>query len=676
MFDFYKRSLRNKLFIAFLGIGILPFITLLLYIIFLSETKLVHKIVLQQEQQSKVVVNLIENHLKGLQKEVRFLSSLDLMDDLLSDDVDKRISRLLKKKADDLALQLEFFVLGMDNTIIASSNKSALLEKFLLKKNNKDYYIKNNHLYIYAPIAASFDPSTEIGTLVLAYSLENLQQFLTHTKTNNAYLINPKTHYAIGEKLPLQIDIEILKTSNIYENYIVVSQELHDFLQGWYLIYAIDKDIAMESLNDFIDFMLLVALFILLLIIFVSLKYSNEIVKPIAQLTSITDTITQTKKYDTQLHVDSQDEIALLADSFNTMIQTTSKALHTLQEENKLRLQRFTQLIDIFNHIITTETEEECINVSIEEIQKLTHNSIRFVKEKSSTAKEESMDLNVTDFENDTTIYFGTILFSIETFADSYEENFYNSIVSMISLQLDRIRLIKRTMSASRAKSAFISNMSHELRTPLNAIIGFAQFMIEYEELSADQKETIQNIESSAQYLLNMINDILDIAKIEAGKMEAHLEPVKVAEILQNAYNMLLPLAQQKGIALQASIEDVEDLSIQTDPKMFQQILLNLLSNALKFTQEGSVTLEASRHEKKLLIRVIDSGIGISQENLKNLFEEFSQVENVMQKKHKGTGLGLTISKKMATILGGDVILESQGEGKGTIALFFIPLNA
>jgi signal transduction histidine kinase len=245
----------------------------------------------------------------------------------------------------------------------------------------------------------------------------------------------------------------------------------------------------------------------------------------------------------------------------------------------------------------------------------------------------------------------------------------------MITLQLDRIRLIERTTSASKAKSAFISNMSHELRTPLNAIIGFAQFMIEYEELNDDQKDTVGNIESSAQYLLSMINEILDIAKIEAGKMEAHIEDVNILDIVQSSYNMLYPLAKDKNIKFDFIFDNFENKKYQTDPQIFKQIVVNLISNAIKFTQEGSIQLELYNENENLHVKVKDSGIGISEDNIKHLFNDFTQLENVMQKSHKGTGLGLSLSKKMANILGGDVTLESDGIGHGTISTFSLQIK-
>ncbi|MDQ1267391.1 MAG: Histidine kinase [Campylobacterota bacterium] len=679
MFDFFKKSLRNKLLSIFIIIGFLPFLTLLIYTLFLSERKIVNKTIDEHLERTKVVIELIDNHLESLTKEVRFLSSLDLMDDLLAEDIDKRISRLLTQKKEDLNLDITFMAVALDSTIVASSDKNILLKKYNQQELNiKEYgaYVQDDYLYMYSQINSSFDKTKKLGFLLLKYNLKNLDSYLTHNETVHSCIINPKDNFTIGENIPLKINFHNKTNSIIDSKYVVVYEKLSSFLNDWYIVYAVDKSVALEFLYDFISFMLYMSLIIFILIIYMSIKQSKDIVKPIEELTATTDYITKTQNYSEQLNVNSQDEIATLTHSFNNMLKTTYSALQTLEEENKLRLKRFTQLIEVFNTIIRTKSEDECMDVSMQEIKKLTHKeNLRFTKDKNRVSDKECTNLYVSDFENDEKIYFGSIELGIESFEDKNEQDFYNSIASMITLQLDRIRLIERTTSASRAKSAFISNMSHELRTPLNAIIGFAQFMIEYEELNDDQKDTVGNIESSAQYLLGMINEILDIAKIEAGKMEAHIESVNVLDIVQSSYNMLSPLAKDKNIKFDFIFDNFENKKYQTDPQMFKQIVLNLISNAIKFTQEGSILLELYNGNENVYVKVKDSGIGISEDDMKHLFNDFTQLENVMQKSHRGTGLGLSLSKKMANILGGDVTLKSDGIGHGTISLFSLQIK-
>lgn len=676
MFDFIKKSLRNKLLVTFIGIGFLPFITLLIYTIFLSEEKIVNKIVVEQFDKTQVVMRLIRNHLDSLTKEVKFLSSLDLMDDLLAEDIDKRISRLLIQKHNDLNLDISLMAINMDSIIVASSKKEELLKKYKLNKlikNDSGEFFENKRLYIYSKIYSSFDETKELGFLLLEYNLDNLDIYLTHQNSIHSYIVNPKNNLFIGDNISIKLDLLKDKDSVIKNDYLIVYKKFFSYLDDWYIVYAVEKSVALAFLYDFIRFMLYISVIIFVLIIYVSLKYSKDIVKPIEDLTSITDNITKTHNYSAQLKVNSKDEIAMLTYSFNDMLKTTSSALQDLEEENKLRLKRFIQLIEIFNTIIQTKSENECIEISIQQIKKLTNiDNLYFQKEEIEADNKDSIALYVTDFENDNKKYFGSIKLGIDNFTDTNEKKFYYSIAAMITLQLERIRLIEKTMSASKAKSAFISNMSHELRTPLNAIIGFAQYMIVYEELNDDQQDTVSNIESSAQYLLGMINEILDIAKIEAGKMEARLEDTDIISLVQSSYEMLKPLADDKDLKFDLLTKNFKNNKYKTDTKMFKQIVINLLSNAIKFTETGYVKMELYNEDNSVFVCITDTGIGISKEHIKGLFNDFTQVENVMQKQHKGTGLGLSLSRKMAKILGGNVILESQGLGEGTKSIFYI----
>ncbi len=666
MLNLYKRSLRNKLLSSFIVVGVLPFGILLAYTLFLSETKLVNQIKKEQFSRADNVAKLIQNHIESLKNEVAFIASLDLMDDILAEDIDKRISILLSKKATDFSLDLSIFVIDEKAKVIASSENNLLFKDFTMQKQlQKKEFIDGDYLYISSKIFASFDTSRTIGYLILKYNLHNLEIYLSHQESMHAYMINKKTSNQIGDTLKLRLNLDKGRKSLIQDEHVIVYEQLGGILSSYYLIYAVDKSIALEFLYEFIRFMLYVSIFLVFLIIFIALKSSKSIVRPIEKLTHVTQKITQNQEYDVILEVESQDEIATLTKSFNEMVQTTAFALGKLEEENKLRLKRFIQLIEVFNTIIQTNSQEECIEVSMAEIKKITNrDDLVFSKKQHSN----SIDLFISDFEKDAKIYFGSISLALDSFEDENERSFYASIATMITLQLDRIALISRTMAASQAKSAFISNMSHELRTPLNAIIGFSQFLITYEELTDDQQDTVANIESSAHYLLGMINEILDIAKIEAGKMEAHKEDVSLSSIIENAYNMLKPLADEKNLDFSIKQENYTLDSFYTDPKMFQQIVTNLLSNAIKFTQKGSISLELYNNDAKIYVKVQDSGVGISQENIQQLFSDFTQVENVMQKKHKGTGLGLSLSKKMANILGGDVTLESEGLEKGTKA--------
>lgn len=235
----------------------------------------------------------------------------------------------------------------------------------------------------------------------------------------------------------------------------------------------------------------------------------------------------------------------------------------------------------------------------------------------------------------------------------------------------EELRVAKEAADeASNAKSQFLSKMSHEMRTPLNGIMGFTEVLSE-SDLDQNQHEYLGYIAKSADNLLGLVNDVLDFSKIQSGRMKVHLKPSSIAEICQNATKPVGLLAEQKGLKIFTEISSKIPQWVETDPDLLRQVLLNLLSNAIKFTDEGSVSLSVSvlehtinDQEVKLLFSVEDTGIGISKENQKHLFQDFYQVDSSTTKKRDGTGLGLAISQNLLNQMGSQLEVESQlGEG-------------
>ena len=228
---------------------------------------------------------------------------------------------------------------------------------------------------------------------------------------------------------------------------------------------------------------------------------------------------------------------------------------------------------------------------------------------------------------------------------------------------------------ANKIKSQFLANVSHELRTPLTSIIGFAELL--REATSSDGGRMLrysENIMSSGRMLLGIINDLLDLAKIEAGKMELHLAEVNMQEMCRNLIDFMRPLADKKSLQLTTSIsEDVP--VIHSDPGRIQQVLYNLLSNAVKFTPDGGVVeLSLSNSgEASVQVCVRDTGIGIPEAELATVFEKFRQLDDSMTREHSGTGLGLAISKELVTILGGTISATSE-VGKGSVFSVTLPI--
>ena len=644
---------------------------------FLAESRLLDQTITKQYNQMQITLKLMNNHLYSLEKDVKFLSSLDVMDEILADDIDKKLSRLLEQKANTIGKDATLLLVNNHNKIIASSNAAQLLKNFSLPKNLSQYgyFIREKKLYFYSQVFASFDKSHALGFLILEYNLKNLNIFLTQQNNIHSYILDRAHKTIIGQGLRLELDFDTATYSKITDKYIIVYKKIDFFKGEKYLIYAVNKATALKTLYDFIKFILSMSLFIILVVLYIAYRYSKKIIQPIEELTNVTNEITHTQNYTQELVCSSNDEIQTLTQAFNTMLKTTSSALAELEEENKRRVTQFIDLINLFNKIIQTPNEKECISSSTEEIKHLTNNEkLYFQNHKATSQAKMSIDLYVTNFQNNQKAYYGTIVFGFENYFDENEKKFYASVAAMITLQLEKIRLIENTLSVSKAKSAFISNMSHELRTPLNAIISATQIMITYEELTEEQQDSIATIESSAHYLLELINGILDITKIEAGKMEVCKEEFNLIELVTNASEILMPLIQDKGLYFEIHTEFLTQENCYTDPKILQQIVINLLSNAIKFTDSGEITVKLSNDAERLFIEIKDSGIEIEKENIKLLFNDFTQVENIMQKKHKGTGIGLSLSKKMAQLLGGDITIESEGLNQGAAFTLWVKI--
>jgi len=666
----YHKSLFNKLFITFISIGFLPYLLFLIYTLILSENKILPSLISKQYKQADVINKNIHNHLLSLSKEVAFLARLDVMDDTLVDDIDKRISHLLSQKKRDYNSHLDFFLLNKSSEIIASSNKDKISQTLVSSqyfKADKGSFFIQQTLYFYADIKASFDLNQSIGTLLLTYDLNNLKTFLHPSDEGLAYLVNPGDKSIIGKSLDFDLNFNKVHNDLSKNDYLIVYQEMGTLMPQWFIVYALKKERALALLYDFTRFMLYLFPLILALIVLISLRYAKQIVRPLQLLTKGTQHVVHSQNYTHHLPLTSDDEIATLTDSFNTLLTTADKALKALELESTHRLERFIHLIEVFNTIIQTKDEQSCIDVSIGQLKKLSNtSSIAFNKQLKD--EHQGIILYVNDYEKNEKVYFGAIELEQSLLHDENERKFYRSISKMITLQLEKIRLIQKTQSVSEAKSSFISNMSHELKTPLNAIIGFSQYMISYEELNEEQLDIVSNIESSAQYLLEMIYGILDIAKIEAGKMETYIEELDILSLVKESTSMLEPLVKDKGLSLTVHTQNFTKQPYKSDAKMLKQILLNLLSNAIKFTQEGSISIFVSNSEKLLKIEIKDTGIGLDKSELALLFNDFTQVQNSLQKEHKGTGLGLSLSQKLAFILGGKITLHSEGKNKGLTA--------
>ncbi len=241
----------------------------------------------------------------------------------------------------------------------------------------------------------------------------------------------------------------------------------------------------------------------------------------------------------------------------------------------------------------------------------------------------------------------------------------------------------KQAEAASKAKSDFLANMSHELRTPLNAVIGFAEILTDesYGPVNDKQREFLNDIGQSGKHLLSLINDILDLAKVEAGKIELELGRFELKPALENSLSMIKEKVLKHGIMLVKEIEDIG--IIEADERKFKQIMFNLLSNAAKFTPDGGrirvkgqvARASGARGVECVEVSVRDTGIGIEEKDREKVFAEFEQIDTAKRRKYAGTGLGMPLTKKLVELHGGRIWFESAGKDKGTTFYFTLPLK-
>lgn len=274
--------------------------------------------------------------------------------------------------------------------------------------------------------------------------------------------------------------------------------------------------------------------------------------------------------------------------------------------------------------------------------------------------------------------------FPVEISLSPLETNEGLLVISSIRDVTDRKRVEKalheknvELETANLAKDHFLATMSHELRTPLNAIIGFTGTLLMRlpGPLTPDQEKQLRTVQTSARHLLSLINDLLDLAKIESGKVELHPEPINCSLLIQELAASIRSLAESKGLTLELNVPTA--LIVRTDRRAMSQILLNLVGNAIKFTESGRITVQATRRmaddgHEALMFDVIDTGIGILPDDQSRLFKAFSQVDRSGKHRHEGTGLGLHLSGKLAQLMGGRITLHSE-LGKGSTFTLILP---
>ena len=266
------------------------------------------------------------------------------------------------------------------------------------------------------------------------------------------------------------------------------------------------------------------------------------------------------------------------------------------------------------------------------------------------------------------------------------DANIYNTLATQIGIALQNARLYKEQSATvaqlrelDRLKSSFLANMSHELRTPLNSILGFADVMLEELDgpLTPYMDNDLKLIQKNGQHLLHLINDVLDMAKIESGKMNLNIEKFKLQETIEDVTSITSALANEKNLALFIEPDSDHEVEINADKIRLRQVMINLINNAIKFTEKGEIAIHVAREANNVLISVKDTGIGIPIDQLESVFQEFTQVDTTTTRKAGGTGLGLPISRRLIEMHSGRLWVESSGvDGEGSTFYVFLPIEA
>jgi PAS domain S-box-containing protein len=365
--------------------------------------------------------------------------------------------------------------------------------------------------------------------------------------------------------------------------------------------------------------------------------------------------------------LDSSTEYAIIATDMEWRIVTFNEGARRIfgYEPREILAQPFSQLVP-------PEEAERAVGMEMRRDLKIHgHHEGEGTRLRKSGARFPARTVTTVRADSDGLPLGYTIICRDITLSRVLEERlrqYTDNLEQMVADKTAELREVNvQLVRANQLKSQFLANMSHELRTPLNAIMGFAEAIRDgvSGEPTAEQREFARDIYEAGQQLLRMINDILDLAKVEAGAMELTLEPCDLAALVDEVVRVAKGLARRKGVELREEI-DARPLDLTVDVIKVKQILYNLLSNAVKFTEGGGIVTVRCRTDKETVtLQVVDTGVGIAPEDLANLFEEFRQVDSSLTRKHEGTGLGLALTKRLVELHGGDISVDSE-VGKGT----------
>jgi signal transduction histidine kinase/CheY-like chemotaxis protein/CHASE3 domain sensor protein len=510
---------------------------------------------------------------------------------------------------------------------------------------------------------------------------------------------------------------EILKSQEYWDQKKIYEQALRDYVHRKGIQYDEALSASTEEVESahnktqiLIGTSALIVLVLVVLAVIISIVVGclifYSISSPLAKLKAATVEI-GAGKLGTQIEIDSDDEVGQLAASFIKMTEDLRKSTTSIERLNKeiterkqaeqeLKTERNTLKvltdglaatgigIDIvsFDYRIISQNQllenrfgdsrgKLCYEVYLGQAKPCDSCPMRKCFKSHQMERMELLGSDGKYYEILSTPLInqnGTVEKTIEVILDITERKQAEEALKFAKQEAEE---------ANHAKSQFLANMSHEIRTPMNAIVGFSDMLAD-EDLTQNQKADVNTIRGSAKSLLHLINDILDFSKIEAGQLDVEMTNCSLGKLLNSIESMMMPLAKEKSLDFKIVTNKEVPAQIHSDPYRLQQCLVNLTNNAHKFTEQGHVHLQVSLREDKrqhfIRFDVEDTGIGIPDDKQQAIFESFTQVDGSTTRKYGGTGLGLTVTRQLAELLGGELTLTSE-EGKGSVFSLVIPIG-
>lgn len=445
---------------------------------------------------------------------------------------------------------------------------------------------------------------------------------------------------------------------------------------GWLLVVLQDPRTIFAPVAGLQNTIIFIIVIMGVLLIMASVLFAHTLTKPILLIASAAKEIRK-GKLDTKVDVTSKDEIGFLATSFNEMAKKLQESIRLKDQEITERKKAEDKLKSANQQLEASNQQQRASNQQLRASQQQLNHEITERKKADEEIKKDEELLKKQAKELDRSLK--EALKSREIMVSMLEDN--NQAREGLEKKVEErtkelVIANKHLVKADRVKSEFLANVSHELRTPLNSIVGFAEVLQNQKsgKLSEKQVKYVTNIHTSGWHLSELINDILDLSKIESGKMELLLSQFSFPELIENSKVIIKELAFKKNIAVKSRISSKISV-INADEKKMKQIMYNLLSNAVKFTlEDGKIEINADIKDEKLQVSVADTGIGIEQKDMDKVFEVFCQIDSKYAHKYTGSGLGLSLTKKMVELHGGEIWAESEFE-KGSTFTFTIPLR-